>query len=105
MTRSEIKTLLKDVDPNIRHHYSMRDDGADYTVWEETEREGLIADDHHAEEGWKFYVHRFTKNENDPIAAALFLALDAAPEIGVSEEIDHEPETGYIHHIYTCECA
>lgn len=102
MTLDEIKALIAGVDPAARHYYSAAD-GRDYTVWEETDRLPLVGDDHHIAEGWAFYVHRFTKQEGDPIAAALFAALDAAPEIAVSHTVDMEPDTGYIHHIFTCQ--
>lgn len=104
MTLSEIKTLIAGVDPAARHYYSAAD-GTDYTVWEERDLLPLVGDDHHIAEGWAFYVHRFTKREDDPVAAALFRALDAAPEIAVSYTADQEPDTGYIHHIFRCECA
>lgn len=102
MTLSAIKALVAAVDPAVRHYWSAAD-GTDYTVWEETERLPLAADDRHIEQGWVFYVHRFTKTENDAIAAQLFQALDALPEIAVAETVDQEPDTGYIHHILRCE--
>jgi len=102
VTKAEIKALLITVDPNIRHYWSAGD-GEPYTVWEETDRLPLVGDDHHAEEGWVVYVHRYTKDENDSVAAALFALLDSAPEIAVSETVDQEPDTGYIHHIFRCE--
>lgn len=102
MTLSDIKALVASVDPEARHYYSAAD-GTDYTVWEETARLPLVGDDRHIAEGWTVYVHRFTKQEDDAIAAALFAALDAAPEVAVSHTTDMEPDTGYIHHIYSCQ--
>ena len=102
MTLSEVREKLVTVVPDIKHYFTMGD-GESYTYWEETERLPLIADDEHAE-AWRFYVHRFTKAEDDPVAAALFEALDQEPAITVSWSVgSREPDTGYIHHILTCE--
>lgn len=101
MTLDEIKTLLAEVDPDIRHYWTMGT-GADYSFWEETRLLDFTADGHHAD-AWAFTVHRFTKTEGDPVALALFRALDADPRIAVRVDVDHEPETGYIHHIFSCE--
>ena len=102
MTIRKIKTLLSSVDPHIRHYWSAETE-RDYTVWEETDLMSLMGDDRHIEKGWTFYVHRFTRQEDDAIAEALFSALDAEPEIAVHRAVDQEPDTGYIHHIYRCE--
>ena len=103
MTLHEIKSLIISAIPNEPvHHYFSTETEKNYTYWEETERLPLLADDGH-EEGWRFYVHRFTRRENDPVAARLFAALDADPRVTVSETRDFDPESGYIHHIYRCE--
>lgn len=101
MTLSEIRTMLVEVDPAIRHYFSMGT-GEDYTYWEEIQRLDLTADGGH-EEGWHFYVHRFTKDEADPIAQALFEALDGDCRTTVIHRVDYEPDTGYLHHIFECE--
>ena len=104
MTLSEIRTLLASVDPEIKHYFSAAD-GKNYTYWEETQRLPFMADDRHdpADAAWRFYVHRFTKTENDPVAPALFKALDESTGIAVRWTVDFEPDTGYIHHIFECE--
>jgi hypothetical protein len=48
-------------------------------------------------------AHRFTKSDSDPVAPALFAALDAEPSVTVRWLQDYEPSTGYIHHIFDCE--
>lgn len=101
MTLAEIRDLLTPIDPDIRHYFS-QGDGRNYTYWEEGPRLGLTRDDRH-EEAWKFYVHRFTKDERDPIAARLYEALDGNPCVAMRYEPDYEPDTGYIHHIFECE--
>lgn len=102
MTIPEIRELVAEIDPNIRHYFSMGT-GTDYTFWEETERLPMMADNHHVEEAWRFYVHRFTKTETDPLSALIFSTLDNDPRVSVRHTVDHEDDTGYIHHIFECE--
>lgn len=101
MTLGDIRALLVGVDPDIRHYFSTETE-RDYSFWEETQRLPLTADDRH-DEAWRFYVHRFTRDEFDPLARRLFAALDADPRTTVAHTVDFEPETGYIHHIFECE--
>ena len=101
MTLQDIRTLLLEADPGIQHYFCVKEN-EDYSYWEETQRLGLVADDTH-EEGWRFYVHRFTRTEDDPVAAAIFAALDADPRVTVIHTTDFERETGYIHHVFQCE--
>ena len=77
MTLSEIKALLVSADPNIKHYFTM-DDSEAYSFWEETRRLPFPGDDRHdpANQAWKFFVHRFTKIEGDPMAATIFEKLD-----------------------------
>ena len=104
MTRDEIKALLVTADPSIRHYFSMSDAEA-YSYWEETQRLPFLADDVHdaSNQAWKFYVHRYTKTEDDAIAQAIFDTLDADPRTTVRWIINHDPQDGYIHHIFECE--
>lgn len=101
MTLGEIKALLVSADPDIRHHYSTSGD-AEYTCWEETRRLPLLSDDRH-EEAWRFYVHRFTRWDDDPIPDRLMAALDADDRVSVSHTVDYDAEDGWIHHIFECE--
>lgn len=104
MTLNEIKALLVSADPGIRHYFSAAGEEA-YSYWEETRRLGFTADDEHpaADQGWRFYVHRFTKTEGDPVAAQIFETLDRDPRTTVMWQTDFENDTGYIHHIFECE--
>lgn len=103
MTLGDIRTLLVSVDPDVRHYFSAGTD-SDYTYWEETQCLPYTADDSHScVEGWRFYVHRFTRSEFDPVARRLFEALDTDPRTAVIHRVDAERETGYIHHIFECE--
>lgn len=104
MTLSDIRALLVTADPNIRHYFSMsKADG--YTYWEETRRLGTVGDNGYLEEdqGWRFYVHRFTKSENDPVVAALSTVLNADPRTAFIHTVDPDPESDYVHHIFECE--
>lgn len=104
MTLSEIQSTLAGIDPGIKHYFSAAGGDA-YSYWEETQRLPFTADDRHdpADAAWRFYVHRYTKTEYDPVATALFTALDESTGIAVRWTVDFEPETGYIHHILECE--
>lgn len=101
MTLGDIRAVLTAVDPAVRHGFSM-EETEDYTYWEETKQLGLISDDRH-DEAWRFYVHRFTRDEYDAVAPRLMAALDEDDRITVSHTVDHDPEDGWIHHIFECE--
>lgn len=103
MTAADIKTLLVAVDPNVQRYDH---DGAGtsdaYTVWYELRPIGLYGDGE--EEGTiRFQVDRFTKEEDDAIAASLKETLEGQDDIAVEYLVDYERDTGYIHHIYVCE--
>lgn len=104
MTLGDIKAALGAVDPGIRYGWSMGR-GQDYTWWETVRRLPMMADDRHVEEAWAFTVHRFTRRVDDPVAPALFAALDAMPGIAVAWATTPDPGTEYIHHIYDCEAV
>lgn len=101
MTLSDIRDLLITADPAIRHYFSA-ETHRDYSYWQETRQLPIMADDCH-ESGWRFYVHRFTRCEDDPVAQRIMETLDADPRTTVSHQVDYEPESGYIHHIFDCE--
>ena len=46
-----------------------------------------------------------TKTEDDTTAAAIFTALEARDDISFDYLVDHEDDTGYIHHIFDCEAC
>ena len=104
MTIGEIKAALGAVDPEIRYGWTMGK-GQDYTWWETVRRLPIVADDCYIEEGWSFVVHRFTRRADDPVAPALFRALDAMPEFAVSWATSPDPGTEYIHHVFDCEAV
>lgn len=103
MTVSEIKTLLVSVDPNVqRYDHDGAGQAEAYTVWYELQPLDLYGDGR--EQGTiRFQVDRFTKTEDEPLAAALRDTLEAQDDIAVDYLVDYERDTGYIHHIYVCE--
>jgi uncharacterized protein YbdZ (MbtH family) len=105
MTLSEVKALLVSADPDIRHYFSMHNSEKLYSYWEETQQIGPVWDDQHdtANQAWRFYVHRYTRTEDDSVAAAIFEALDQDPRTTVRWSTDFDKESGYIHHIFECE--
>jgi hypothetical protein len=103
MTVAEIKALLVSVDPKVQRYDH---DGAGvsdaYTVWYEITPLGHYGDGE--EEGsLQFQVDRFTRDEDDAIAAQLKETLEAQDDIAVDYRVDYERDTGYIHHIFVCE--
>ena len=102
MTLTEIKTLLVSADVNIKHYFS-KNTASEYSYWEETQLLPTIVDDRH-EEHWRFYVHRYTKTENDATASAIFEKLDKDPRVTVRwVQGGYDRESGYLHHIFECE--
>ena len=107
MTLGDIKALVVSVDPNARHYFSGYTGGS-YTCWQEVEPIYFKADNKAQERGISFEVIRITREEEDPIAAALETLLysyrsaydfgsclttqvhEAAESISVSKKIIHQ---------------
>ena len=102
MTLADIQALVVAVDPNAGHYESAYAGSAAYTVWREYRYNSQMADGVH-QGGIVFQIDRFTKAENDTIAAAFITALEANPRVSFSYLVDYEPDTRYIHHIFDCE--
>lgn len=102
MTLDEFKAIVIAVDPNAMHYDSAYQKGAAYTVWREGRTLDTMANGQH-QGARKFYIDRYTKTENDAIAASFFVALEENDRIAFSHETDFEPDTRYIHHIFDCE--
>lgn len=101
MTIEDIRQLALSVDATASR-YESTSRGDSYTVWREIRPLGLMADDRH-EEAWAFQIDRYTVNEFDEVARALFEALDADPRVAFEYHPTDDPGTRYIHHIYDCE--
>lgn len=105
MTVKEIGELVQAIDPKARHYFVGKD-GSNFTVWMETERLGLSADNTWAEEGWKATIARFTKQEYDPIAAALEETLLNDDRIAlVSYKVSSHLQSGYVSHFFDIEAV
>lgn len=102
MTTSEIKTMLVAVDSTVERYESSRTGSEAYTVWRELGPGAFFADGKH-QDVTRFQIDRFTKTEDDTVAAAIFTALEARDDVAFEYLVDHETDTGYIHHIYDCE--
>ena len=102
MTVGEIRTWIQKVDPEAKHYFTKLD-GDSYTVWAETERLGLDADDEYAEMGWAFDIVRYTQNEFDDMPQKIEDALLKNPLISFSYRVDVDPESRYIMHSFSCE--
>ena len=102
MTLPEIKALILSADATAERYESSHTGSDSYTVWRGVHRLAVAADNRHIE-GWAFQVDRFTRDEFDPVAEALFAVLDGSDRVAVYHEIDYERDSGYIHHIYDCE--
>lgn len=100
-TLDRFEALLVSVDPEATKYEG--NGKTDYTVWHPYMRSGLYGDDTTVEELWRVQVDRFCKSDDDAVAVALLAAFDAAEDVVCAYSVDYEPETGYIHHIYTCE--
>lgn len=101
MTVGEIRTFIKGIDPKAKHYFTVLDGGS-YTVWAETERTGLDADDDYAELGWDFEIIRYTQDEFDTMPEKIENALRKRPTISYSYRVDCDPESGYIMHTFSC---
>ena len=102
MTTADIQALVVAVDPNAAHYESAHRDGEPYTVWQAKRTLSFMGDGKHLG-AMKFQIDRFTKTENDPIAASLYAVLEARDDVAFEYLTDYEPDTGYIHHIFDCE--
>ena len=101
MTLDDFKELILTADPNAKRYANTR--RPNYTVWAEYDTNNLRGDDKAIESVPKVQIDRFTKIENDPIVAAITGMLNANDIAYAGPLTVVEPETGYIHHIWTCE--
>ena len=102
MTKNEIKAFITGVDPQAAHYFTVLDGGS-YTVWAETERLGLDADDKYTELGWAFEIVRYTQDEYDELPQLIEDALKEHPLISFSYRVDSDPPSSYILHIFSCQ--
>ncbi len=101
MTLESLKTLLLTVDAKITRYKHLG--SGNYTVWREYGTKPLGADNSHGEVIYRVQIDRFTKKENDTIAASMTEKLNERDDIAFQYLVDYELDTGYIHHIWDCE--
>lgn len=101
MTVKDIGDFVASVDPNARHYVGGKPT-ENFTVWMERERLPDMADDNYMG-GWYFEIHRLTRIENDPIAAALDEALNNSDTITYRYQVTANAKTGIVYHRFECE--
>lgn len=105
MTVQDIRDLIMQVDENAKHYDATKEIEArrDFTVWMEYQAITFYADDGEEEQGWRFEVNRFTKEEYDPIAEALRELLANTDGVTLEDyRVQYSHEYGYIRHIFDC---
>lgn len=103
MTVKEIREIVVSVDPTAKHYTSSKEGDA-FTVWAEYRR--IMPDGAPQEDfGWAFEIDRYVKlgNEDDAVAPALEKALAKSDRVAFTYEVDYDPGSGYIRHIFSCE--
>ena len=101
MTLDAFKDLLLTVDPKItRYEHTAT---GNYSIWREYGTKPLGTDNEQGEVIHRVQVDRFTKQENDPIVAAMTAMLNSQDNVAFQYLVDYEVQTGYIHHIWDCE--
>jgi hypothetical protein len=93
------RDLLLSVDPKVTKFEGNGE--TNYTVWTPYTTDKTMSDNTEDDSAWNIQVDRFTKTDNDPVAAAIYDKLTQA-HIPFEYELDYEKETKYIHHIFTC---
>lgn len=99
-----VRQIVTAIDPTAKHYFT-RLDGGSFTVWAETDRTGLEADNGYAELGWNFEIVRYTKNEFDDMPAKIEDALRKNPRVAFEYSVSADPESGYIMHVFDCEVS
>lgn len=100
ITLAQVKAIVLEGDPAAKHYFHTA--RGNYTTWHEYMRLPETSDDVHGG-GWRFQIDRFTKDEDDPVAAQIESVLSEHPNVAYSYQVDFETDTEYIHHIFDCE--
>lgn len=101
MTLHELRDKLLTISPNV-YHYHAHQQPDSYIVWAEYGDKRLSADSEFEEKAFRVQVDFFTKTEFDSKVAQIDTLLDR-DDISYEYLVDHEEDTGYIHHIWDCE--
>lgn len=100
ITLDQVKAIVLSGDPAAKHYFQTA--RGNYTTWHEFKLLPETADDLH-DGGWNFQIDRFTKLEGDSVVDDIRDALDVRDNVAYSYTVDFEQDTGYIHHIFSCE--
>lgn len=101
MTVEDIKKLVLSADESAKHYVADKK-GDSFTIWAETNRLALAADDRH-DMGWAFQIVHYTKGEERKTADAIEQALIDHPGVAYRYYVSYERSSGYVRHIFECE--
>ena len=87
--------------PDISHYERMK--SSRYLVWQEYDRDDLVAESAHRERVVIGTTDLFTKTEFDEAAEALEASMTAHGIAWEKTSVQYEDETGFIHHEWTWE--
>lgn len=103
MTLLELKNLLLTVGPPVSHYHAHHQPDS-YIVWAEYGGHNRTADNSIGERALRVQIDLFTRTEFDPDVEKINTLLDR-DDISYEYLVDHEEDTGYIHHIWDAEVA
>ena len=104
MKLSNIRDILLTVTPDVSH-YNALNKSDKYIVWAEDGQSGsLHGDNQMTEQVIQGTIDYFTKEEYDPNVKKIQQAINSANIPFRLNSIQHEEETGYIHHEWVFEC-
>ena len=103
MTLDDVKTALLTIGVPVSH-YEAHEQMDKYLVWaEDGQAASVWADDRMQEQAIQGTIDYFTKTENDPNVRKIQDALNDASISLRLNSVQHEDETGYIHHEWVFE--
>ncbi len=100
MTLDAFRQWLVCIDPKATHNVAVGTGAC--TVWHEYRRVNHHADGKNLG-GWKVQIDRYTKDEDDTVAATIEAAIEESVEIAAEHLVDRDTDTGLIRHIFDCE--
>lgn len=103
MTLDGMIELIRSIDQNARRYDAIGQKGDQYTVYSDYMQSALFADNQVCETIEHVQVDYFTRNDDDPVAAAFREAFDSHDEIFCAYDKDFDAEGRYIRHIFNCQ--
>jgi hypothetical protein len=103
MTLQNLRDTLLTIGPPV-FHYSASGQTGNYIVWaEDGEGPSGHADNHKTTQVLTGTIDYFTKTEFDPVIQQIEGALNSTDIAWRLSSVQHEKDTGYIHHEWTWE--